>query len=319
MTRRASPSPYATGLGRAADHDRAVDLDGLAAGEDQPRDCAGRRRGRLLVARQVRRCETAGRVSAESSASITGPPGGGGGTGIGTGGADGVGTGIGSGPARGVDSGSGSVGGGARAGSGGRIRRSGRSGTGLRGGLRDRDGRRRDRDRLGLRLGGGRRCGLLDAGDPHQPRRHDVRRAVGVAGRLTDPHPQPGHPGDVAFDPGGVGGSGDRDRSVGGAQHGLALAPDHHLHVAGLVADQHEARQLAEPAADQRVEHLVEAGAVVDKLPDPGDPGLRARRQEHEDGVAQHAVPVPRHDSTRHGHGRAPSFWCRLSRWCRES
>ena len=66
-------------------------------------------------------------------------------------------------------------------------------------------------------------------------------------------------------------------RGVGALElHGLAVdlelgagrAADHHPGLALTGADQHERRQLAQPARDQCVEGDVEAGAAVDELPE---------------------------------------------------
>jgi hypothetical protein len=147
---------------------------------------------------------------------------------------------------------------------------------------------------------------VLDARDAHQPRPDRVRRALGVG----DAHPEAGHCADVLLDPRGVGRTGHRDRSVLRGELGLAGPADHDLHVAIVAADEHEAGQLPQPALDQRIEHLVEAGALVDRLPEPGDAGLGGGRQQDDDVVAEDAVPVPGHHGAGHGHDRAPSFSC---------
>ena len=81
-----------------------------------------------------------------------------------------------------------------------------------------------------------------------------------------------------------------------------------------LLADQHEAGQLAQAAGDQRVEDLVEAGAVVDQLPQRRPPGpSRAGGRSTVALVAEDAEPVagpvgPRAPCAARRSWRAPSF-----------
>ena len=129
-SRVCSSSPYATGIGRAADHDGAVDVDDLAAGEDQPGDAVLAGAGGSSYPGVTAR---SGLVSGSNSEPPSGPGTGTGAPGIGaTGGGMGA-WGVGSGVGSAVGS---AVGGGCSWGSGGRIRAGRRLGSGVGGAAR---------------------------------------------------------------------------------------------------------------------------------------------------------------------------------------
>ena len=98
------------------------------------------------------------------------------------------------------------------------------------------------------------------AGDEEAARRRVV---------VVDLDPHPGDAGEGALDPGGgaVAPRLDDARPATREAGARRAAEDHPGLVAGP-ADQHEAGQLAQAGGDQGVEHLVEAGTVVDQLPE---------------------------------------------------
>ena len=136
------------------------------------------------------------------------------------------------------------------------------------------------RHRLGEHVDG--RAGvrrLVHPGDPGQPAVDPQRGGrLGVPGARVVAgghlHDHPGHPAHRALDPGrGVGtlelDARRRRRSAGPGPHRAPRSGSS----PSLLADQHEAGQAAQAAGDQRVERLVEAGAVVHQLPQGGAPG----------------------------------------------
>ena len=155
----------------------------------------------------------------------------------------------------------------------------------------------RDAGRLGRsRLGVGRRVGrdgdLEAVGRLRRRRRRGlVARPAGRRGRSgpgrrrrctpasasapsATSMPHPVTPVQRPLDPGGGRRALDRDGLVGGGELGRGRRRGCTTLVSPVgLADQHEAGQLAQPAGDQRVEHLVEAGAVVDQLPQRRRPG----------------------------------------------
>ena len=131
---------------------------------------------------------------------------------------------------------------------------------------------------------------VLGAAQAHQPAvEHPVEGpVVGLLGHLD---PDPGHPGHAALDPGGGVVALDVDDLVAGRQVDPGCPADHDPGPVVLLAHQHEAGQLTQAGRDQGVEGHVEAGAVVDQLPQAGDAVLLGRRQH--DGRARPEDPEP--------------------------
>ena len=266
-------------LGGAADQDRPVDLDGLAAGEDQPGHGAGdARRGRLPGDAGLRPARTARgrwrRRGSWPSWSVVGGRGRRRDRRLG---------GVGSAPAR---NGCAAVARRPRRPAGPRLGPGSVLGVGLVG-------------TVGVGSGGdsAARTSAGSAGDAARSRGPRARASGPGATAASRPgRPGPGrwrsarsspsvpladldhHAGDAGqrpLDPGGGRGALERRRSrTSEVKRGPGGAADDDLGVGLGLADEHEAGQLAQPAGDQGVEHLVEAGAVVDQLPERGDPGL---------------------------------------------
>ena len=142
---------------------------------------------------------------------------------------------------------------------------------------------------------------------------------LGLKVTVVDTDPQCAHPRRAVLHPGGVVHSGHGHRTVLRDQLGPPRPADDDPDVGTLGADQHETRQPTQAAADEGVQHLVEAGALVDALPDAGHPRPGSGRKQDHDVVPEHAVPAAWYDGAAQRHGLAPSFCRRLSRRRRES
>ncbi len=208
---------------------------------------------------------------------------------------------------------------------------------------RDRLGRLVDRGlgrRDGFRLGRGDRRGrpdrsgllgrLADRAHTDETAADGEGVVVGGGGAVvTHVEAHRPHPGEGALGPGrGLAAVDDDLLAVtgGGARPSRSAHDDPRRPAVGR--DEDEAGQVAQARGDQRVEHDVEAGAVVDEGPQVADPGLLRRRQQHGRVLAEDGEPVAGaiaaqcQGGGRGGagaHGSAPSFSSRLRRWRSES